>query len=90
MKLLTPLGQLRQSEADRAAHHAVMGNLLSLDVSIPQRGADAQELGGGLTVKEEIEQIREALGEEDRAVLAEYGRFKAALQHLVKLQKPPE
>ena len=46
MKLLAPLGQLRQSEADRAAHHAVMGNLLSLEVSIYQRGADAQVAGG--------------------------------------------
>ena len=48
MKLLTPLDQFRQSEADRAAHHAVMENLPSLHVSIHQRGADAQEASGGL------------------------------------------
>ena len=41
-------------------------------------------------MKEEIEQIREALSEVDRTVLAEYGGFKAALQHLVKLQRLPE
>ena len=41
MKLLAPLDQFRQSEADRAAHHAVMGNLLSLHASIHQRGAAA-------------------------------------------------
>ena len=90
MKLLTPLGQLRESEADRAAHHAVMGNLPSLDVSIHQRGADTQEAGGGLRVKEEIERIREALGNDDRAVLAEYGGFKAALQRSAKPQDLPE
>ena len=47
MKPLAPLGQLRQAEPNRAAHHAVMGNLLSLDVSIHERGADA-EVGGGV------------------------------------------
>ncbi len=46
--------------------------------------------GSGLTVKEEIEQIREALGSEDEDMLAEYGGFNAALQHLVKLQKLPK
>ena len=34
--------------------------------------------------------IREALGSEDEDVLAEYGGFNAALQHLVKLQELPE
>ena len=41
-------------------------------------------------MKEEIERIREALGDEDQDLLAEHGGFKAALQHLVKLQKLPE
>ena len=50
MKLLAPLDQFRQLEADQAAHHAVMGNLLSLHVSIHQRGADPQEPGCGLAV----------------------------------------
>ena len=45
---------------------------------------------GGLTVKEEIARIREALGSEDEDVLAEYGGFNAALQHSVKLQDLPE
>ena len=38
----------------------------------------------GLSVKEEIERIREARGSEDEDVLAEYGGFNKALQHLVK------
>ncbi len=41
MKLLTPLDQFRYSEADRAVHHAVTGNLLSLHASIHHRGATA-------------------------------------------------
>ena len=90
MKFLTPLDQLRQSEADRAAHHAVMGNLPSLDVSIHQGGADPQETGGGLTLKEEIERISGALDYEDQDMLAEYGGWNEALQRLVQLQKLPE
>ena len=38
----------------------------------------------GLSVKEEIERIREARGSEDEDMLAEYGGFNAVLQHLVK------
>ena len=90
MKLLVSLDQFRQSETDRAAHHAVMGNLLSLDVSIHQRRADAQETGGGLTLNEEIERIREALSEEERAMIAECGGFKVALKRSAKPQDLPE
>ena len=64
MKLLAPLGRLRQSEADRAAHHAVMGNLLSLHVSIHQLEAEAQETGGdghALVGQDYLSQRREIL-----------------------------
>ena len=67
-----------------------MWNLLSLDVSIQQRGADAQEADGGLTLKEEIERIREALSEEERAMMAGYGGFKVALQRSAKPRDLPE
>ena len=76
MKLLAPLDQFRQSEADRAAHHAVMGNLLSLDVSIHQRGADAQETGCGLPAEEEIARIRATLGDEDQDVVGFTHEFR--------------
>ena len=59
MKLLAPLDQFRQSEADRAAHHAVMGNLLSLHVSIHQRGADPKK-----RVEELIDPGRDGVGEQ--------------------------
>ena len=41
-------------------------------------------------MKEESERIREALGNDDRAVLAEYGEFNAALQRSAKLLDLPE
>ena len=50
MKLLAPRGQLREPEPDRAAHHAEMGNLLSLNVRVHERRADTQELSGGFDV----------------------------------------
>ena len=45
MELLPPLRQFGESEPDRAAHYSVMGNLLSLDISIYQRGTDAKKPG---------------------------------------------
>src|SRR5207245_5508124 len=50
VELLPPLRQFGNPEPDRAAHHPVMGNLLSLDVSIYQRRTDSKEPGGSFHV----------------------------------------
>ena len=44
----------------------------------------------GLTVKEEIKRITDALVHNDREVLDEYGGFNEALQRGVYLEKLPE
>ena len=40
-------------------------------------------------MKEESERIREALGNDDRAVLAEYGGFNTALRYGMELEDFP-
>jgi hypothetical protein len=50
VELLAPRFQFGQPEPNRAAHHSVMGDLLSLNISIHERRAYAEELGCSLHV----------------------------------------
>ena len=49
-----------------------------------------KETGEGLTVKQEIKAIGEAMDHNNKEVLGQYGGFNGALQRLAALQKMPE
>ncbi len=73
---------------------AIAGNHEAVERAAGQLRAWAstapRKQSGGLTVKEEIEQINEALNSNDRDVLAEYGGFNAALRYCAELEDLPE
>jgi hypothetical protein len=48
-ELLPPSFEFRDAEPNCAAHHSEMGNLLSLDVSIYQRGTDTKKAAAVVT-----------------------------------------
>jgi hypothetical protein len=56
-ELSPPLFEFRQAEPNRPAHHSETGNLLSLNVSIHQRGTDAKKPRGGLDIHRHFETL---------------------------------